>query len=127
VLADDEVLTAVILPTPPVGWQGTYLKARERTAGDFPLVSVAVGFSLIEGYIRQARVVLGGVAPVPWRSHDAEAVLEQHVPSAELATQATEVLLAQAQPLAHNAFKVDIARTLVPRAIMAVAARHRAG
>jgi xanthine dehydrogenase YagS FAD-binding subunit len=127
VLADDEVLTAVTLPTPPAGWQGTYLKARERTAGDFPLVSVAVGFSLVEGRIRQARVVLGGVAPVPWRSRDIEAVLEQHVPSAELAAQATEVLLAQAQPLSHNAFKIDITRALVPRAIMAVAAHHQAG
>jgi xanthine dehydrogenase YagS FAD-binding subunit len=64
---------------------------------------------------------------VPWRSRDVEAVLEQHVPSAELATQATEVLLAPAQPLSYNAFKIDIARALVPRAIMAVAAHHRAG
>jgi xanthine dehydrogenase YagS FAD-binding subunit len=127
VLADDEVLTAVTLPAPPAGWQGTYLKARERTAGDFPLVSVAVGFSLVEGRIHQARVVLGGIAPVPWRSREAEAVLEQHVPSAELAMQATEVLLAPAQPLSYNAFKIDIARALVPRAVMAVAAHHRAG
>ena len=127
VLADDEVLTAVTLPAPLAGWQGTYLKARERTAGDFPLVSVAVGFSLVEGQIHQARVVLGGVAPVPWRSRDAEAVLEQQVPSLELATQATAVVLVQAQPLPYNAFKVDIARALVPRAIMAVAAHHRAG
>jgi xanthine dehydrogenase YagS FAD-binding subunit len=127
VLADDEVLTAVTLPAPPAGWQGTYLKARERTAGDFPLVSVAVGFSLIEGRIHQPRLVLGGIAPVPWRSRDAEAVLAQHVPSPELATRATAVILAQAQPLAYNAFKIDIARALVPRAVMAVAAHHRAG
>ena len=53
------------------------LGARERTAGDFPVVSVAVGYALDAGRIRQARLVLGGVAPVPWRSAVAEAVLEK--------------------------------------------------
>src|SRR5262249_49517161 len=58
VLADDEVLTAVTLPPPPLSWKGTYLKARERTAGDFPLVSAAVGYALDTGAIQHARVVL---------------------------------------------------------------------
>ena len=75
VLAPDEVLTQVSLPGPVTGWQGTYLKARERTAGDFPLVSVAVGWALTNGMIQQARVVLGGVAAVPWPSPAAAAVL----------------------------------------------------
>jgi xanthine dehydrogenase YagS FAD-binding subunit len=101
-------------------WQGTYLKARERTAGDFPLVSVAVGCALRNGAIQQARLVLGGVAPVPWRSPGAEAVLEGQAPSPALATHATEAALAGVTPLSHNAFKVDIARALVARAIMAV-------
>jgi xanthine dehydrogenase YagS FAD-binding subunit len=126
VLADDEILTEVQLPACPPGWQGIYLKARERTAGDFPLVSVAVGYSLLEGRIRHARVVLGGVAPIPWRSRDAEERLENGMPSPELASQATEVALAPAHPLAHNAFKLDLARALVSRAILAVASRHQA-
>jgi xanthine dehydrogenase YagS FAD-binding subunit len=125
VLAADEMLTEVAVPASPAGWQGTYLKARERTAGDFPLVSVATGYCLNDGRIRQARLVLGGVAPTPWRYHEAEAVLEGGVPSQELASQVTEMLLAPARPLAHNAFKLDIARALVPRAILAVAAQHR--
>ena len=127
VLADDEILTAVALPACPLGWQGTYLKARERTAGDFPLVSVAVGYSVVDGRMRHVRLVFGGVAPIPWCSHDAEAVLEGGVPSRELASQATEVALARAHPLAHNAFKLDMARALVPRAILAVAAQPQAG
>jgi xanthine dehydrogenase YagS FAD-binding subunit len=125
VLAADEVLTAVTLPATLPGWQGTYLKARERTAGDFPLVSVAVGYALDAGLIRQARLVLGAVAPVPWRSPAAEAVLEEQRPSPALAGRAAAAALAGAQPLAHNAFKVEIGRALVERAIMAVASSLR--
>jgi xanthine dehydrogenase YagS FAD-binding subunit len=126
VLASNEVLTAVTLPAMPPGWRGTYLKARERTAGDFPLVSVAVGYRLEGGVIGQARLVLGGVAPVPWRSPAAEAVLVGQSPSAERAADAAATAFAQAQALPHNAFKLDIGRTLVARAIMAVARLHAA-
>jgi len=125
VLAADEVLTAVTVPAVQPGWQGTYLKARERTAGDFPIVSVAVGFALEAGRIREARLVLGGVAPIPWRSPEAEAVLEDRSPSPELAARAAAAALANAQPLAHNAYKVEIGRALVERAIMGVAASLR--
>jgi xanthine dehydrogenase YagS FAD-binding subunit len=122
VLAADEVLASVLLPTAPQGWQGTYLKARERTAGDFPVVSVAVGYALDAGRIRQARLVLGGVAPVPWRSSEAESVLEGQHLSPELAANAAAAALSTAQPLAYNAFKVEIGRALVERAITAVGA-----
>jgi xanthine dehydrogenase YagS FAD-binding subunit len=121
VLADDEVLTAVTLPALTPSWRGTYLKARERTAGDFPLVSVAVGYTLDNGIIQQARLILGGVAPTPWRSPQAEAVLEGQAPSPELAARAAEAALAEARPLHHNAFKVEIGRALIARAIMVVA------
>jgi xanthine dehydrogenase YagS FAD-binding subunit len=125
VLAADEVLTAVTLPAVLPTWQGTYLKARERTAGDFPLVSVAVGYALDAGVIRQPRLVLGGVAPVPWRSPAAEDVLEHQRPSPALAARAAATALTNAQPLAHNAFKVEIGLALVERAIMAVASSFR--
>jgi xanthine dehydrogenase YagS FAD-binding subunit len=121
VLADAEVLTAVTLPPLLLSWRGTYVKARERTAGDFPLVSAAIGYALDGGAIQHARVVLGGVAPIPWRSPQAEAVLTGQTPSPELAARAAEAALAAAQPLRHNTFKLDIAHALVARAIMAVA------
>jgi xanthine dehydrogenase YagS FAD-binding subunit len=127
VLAPDEVLTAVTLPAAPPGWRGTYVKARERTAGDFPLVSVAVGYALDTGRIRQARLVLGGVAPVPWRSPAGEAVLEDQPPSPALAARAAAAAMASAQPLSHNAFKVEIGRASVERAIIAVASSLRGG
>jgi xanthine dehydrogenase YagS FAD-binding subunit len=125
VLTPDEVLTAVTLPAGRPGWQGTYIKARERTAGDFPVVSVAIGYALDGGRIRQARLVLGGVAPVPRRSAAAEAVLEDQPPSPELASRAAATALANAQPLSQNAFKVEIARASVERAVMVVASSLR--
>ncbi|HXH08512.1 MAG TPA: xanthine dehydrogenase family protein subunit M [Alphaproteobacteria bacterium] len=125
VLAADEVLTAVTVPAPPPAWRGTYLKARERTAGDFPLVSVAIGYSLDGGRIHQARLVLGGVASIPWRSPTAEALLEGQPPSPDLAARAAASALSGAQPLAHNVFKVEIGLAVVERAIMAVAAAAR--
>jgi xanthine dehydrogenase YagS FAD-binding subunit len=125
VLAADEVVTTVALPAALPGWRGTYIKARERTAGDFPVVSVAVGYALDAGIIRQARLVLGGVAPTPWRSPAGEAVLEGQRLSAALAARAAAAALAGAQPLSHNAFKVEIGHALVERAIMTVASSLR--
>lgn len=123
VLGEAEVVVAITLPEPPEGWRGTYLKARERTAGDFPIVSVAVGYAVDHGLIRDPRLVLGGVAPVPWPSPTAAAVLNGQAPSPELAARAAAVALEAASPLAHNAFKIDIGRALIARAIMAVASR----
>jgi xanthine dehydrogenase YagS FAD-binding subunit len=117
VLAPGEVITAVTVPALAEDWRGAFLKARERTAGDFPLVSVATGFAWRHGVIQQASVVLGGVAPVPWRSPEAEAVLEGQAPSEEVAEQAAAAAFAMAQPLANNDYKVDIGRALVARAI----------
>jgi xanthine dehydrogenase YagS FAD-binding subunit len=122
-----EVLTAVTLPAPLPGWQGTYLKARERTAGDFPLVSVAVGFALSGGHIQHPRIVLGGVAPMPWRSTDAESFLLSQTASPQHAAEAADIALAGAQPLAHNGFKLDIARALIARAILTVASSLQGG
>ncbi len=124
-LAPDEVLTHIALPPPLATWRGTYLKARARTAGDFPLVSVAVGYALADGVMQQVRVILGGVAPVPWPSPAAMTLLEGQAPSATLAASAADAALAAVQPLRHNAFKVDLARPLISRAIMEVAALPR--
>lgn len=120
VLAPDEILTLISLPQLPATWRGTYLKARERTAGDFPLVSVAVGYALDAGVMQHVRVILGGVAPVPWPSPAAMTLLEGQSLSATLAASAAEAALAAVRPLRHNAFKVDMARALITRAIMAV-------
>lgn len=125
VLADGEIVLAVRVPAPPVGWRGTYLKARERTAGDFPMVSVAAGFSMEDGRARHVRIVLGAVAPVPWHVPAAEAAVGGQAVTPERAAQAAEAALAGAQPLSGNAYKLDVARALLARALLTLAAPPR--
>ncbi len=121
VLEAGEVLTAVTLPVMPSGWRGAYSKSRERTAGDFPIVSLALGYEMRDGRMTNARLVLGGVAPTPLRSLDAEAALEGQAPSAAVASAAAEAALTGATPLTHNAFKLDLARALITRAVTRLA------
>jgi xanthine dehydrogenase YagS FAD-binding subunit len=122
VLAAEEVLTFVTIPAHSTGWRGTYSKSRERTAGDFPIVSLALGCELRGGVISDVRLVLGGVAPAPLRSLDAEAELNGRPPSDDVARAAAGAALTGATPLSHNAFKLDLARALILRAVTRLAA-----
>jgi xanthine dehydrogenase YagS FAD-binding subunit len=121
VLESDEVLTAVTLPAMPAAWRGAYSKSRERTAGDFPIVSLALGYELRDGLIASARLVLGGLAPTPLRSLDAEAALEGRPPTEAAAADAADAALTGASPLTHNAFKLDLARALILRGVTRLA------
>jgi xanthine dehydrogenase YagS FAD-binding subunit len=122
VLGAGDVITNVILPSMPNAWRGLYTKSRERTAGDFPIVSGAIGYEMTDGRMRGVRVVLGGVAPTPFRSLRAEILLEGQPPSEELAKRAADAALDGAAPLSHNAFKVDLAHALIWRAVMRLSA-----
>jgi xanthine dehydrogenase YagS FAD-binding subunit len=124
VLQPGELVTSVAIPAPPPSWRGTYVKARERTAGDFPIVSLAIGYELQDATITNSRVVLGAVAPVPLRMESAEAVLNGKAPSQDVAAAAATAALAPASPLQHNAFKLDLARALIERNVLAVAQLH---
>jgi len=121
VLEAGEVLTSVTLPPMPLGWRGAYSKSRERTAGDFPIVSLALGYELRDGRMTDTRVVLGGVAPTPLRSRDAESALEGQPPTDAVASAAADAALAVATPRSHNAFKLDLARALILRGVTRLA------
>jgi xanthine dehydrogenase YagS FAD-binding subunit len=121
VLAPGEVLTSVTIPAISATWRGTYSKSRERTAGDFPIVSLALGYDLRDEAMTGVRLVLGGVAPAPLRSLDAEAELEGRPPSEAAARAAADAALTGAMPLSHNAFKLDLARALILRAVTRLA------
>jgi len=116
----DELITAVRIP-PPGSGRGTYLKAIDRKVWAFALVSVATFLRLGESRITDARIVLGGVAPVPWRASAAEAALRGSVPDDAILDRAARAALADAEPLQHNAYKVLLATTLVRRALAACA------
>jgi xanthine dehydrogenase YagS FAD-binding subunit len=120
VLGDDELIVSLRLPTPAAGARSTYLKAMDRKVWAFALVGVAASARIADGRIADARLVLGGVAPVPWPARAAEQALLGAEPSPDLFARAAEAALADAAPLEHNAYKLPLAKTLIQRALGAV-------
>ncbi|CAG8863344.1 Aldehyde oxidoreductase FAD-binding subunit PaoB [Pseudomonas fluorescens] len=125
-LADDELVTAVELPSPRFAGHSRYLKVRDRASYAFALVSVAAALELDGETITEARLALGGVAHKPWRDLDIEAQLKGKPASRETFEHAADALLGSAQPLAHNAFKVQLARNAIVRALSEAAAGENA-
>jgi xanthine dehydrogenase YagS FAD-binding subunit len=114
VLAHGELITHVHLPNTPVARLSHYLKVRDRASYEFALASAAVALEIDGGTIIRARVGLGGIATIPWRSREAETALENKPAAGETFLAAAEAALADAKPRQHNAFKVELAkRTLV--------------
>jgi xanthine dehydrogenase YagS FAD-binding subunit len=120
VLAPNELMTHMILPAPGTVRSATY-EVRFKQSHDWPLAMASVALSLNGQTIRGARVVMGAVAPVPWRSQAAEAALVGKRISEETAIAAAEAAVAGAKPMTENAYKIQLARTAVKRAIMKLA------
>lgn len=117
VIADDELIVALRVPPLPADAHSVYLKAMDRKAWAFALVSVAAVIRVDAGRIVHARLVLGGVAPVPWRATAAAERLLGAEPGADLFAQVADAALIDAQPLAHNAYKLPLSRALMRRAL----------
>lgn len=112
-----ELITAVILPPVPFAKSGVYLKLRDRTSYAFALISVAAAIDLKSDKIQNARLAIGGVAHKPWRPTEAEKFLIGKTAEAATFQQAAEIALKQAQPLSHNAYKVELAKRAIRRAL----------
>src|SRR5262245_59096943 len=117
-LAATDLLTGVRVPTPAADVISTYLKITDREAWTHAEVSVAVVLHVDGARIRTASVVLGGVAPIPWRLTDVEHFLRGTSLSAAVASQAGALAIANVQPLAKNGHKVPMASAAVERALM---------
>ena len=120
-LQHGELIVAIELPRPDFTRNYHYLKVRDRASYAFALVAVAVALDVQGGVIRQARVVLGGVAHKPWRSTEAEALLAGRPATEQSFRQAAEAAVRDARPLAHNTYKVELAKRSVTRALMRAA------
>jgi xanthine dehydrogenase YagS FAD-binding subunit len=116
-LRRDELITAVILPPPRYAAHSRYLKVRDRASYEFALVSVAAGLDLREGTIRDARVVLGGVAHKPWRATKSEQALIGRALDETAWSAAAAAATEGARPYRDNAFKVTLAQRAVMRAL----------
>ncbi|HEY6876664.1 MAG TPA: xanthine dehydrogenase family protein subunit M [Polyangiales bacterium] len=107
------LITAVELPR--LALRSHYLKLRDRASYAFALVSVAAGVQVEDDTIVEARIALGGVAHKPWRRREAESVLVGKTRAAF--PLAADVLLEGARPYPHNAFKIELARRAIVRAL----------
>jgi len=125
ILADGELITAVILPPPPAGGQ-IYRKVRDRASFDFALVSVAAVVETNGNRIRSARVALGGVAHKPWRALEAERQLAGANLSDDSFAAAGEAAVKGAQGRGHNDFKIVLAARTVAHALTEAAAQKKA-
>jgi xanthine dehydrogenase YagS FAD-binding subunit len=110
VLEPGELITAVQLPASDLAAHSTYRKVRDRSSYAFALVSVAAALEIDGDAIADARIALGGVAPKPWRAWRAEDALRGRPATEATFLQAADAELADARPLAGNAFKVDLTR-----------------
>lgn len=120
-LHPDELLTAIRVPQPKPGTRSAYHKQKEKESNDWPLADVAVALQLSSGTVQRASIVLGAVAPVPWRVKAAEDELTGRAVDENAAHRAAKAAVAGAKPLAGNAYKVAILETIIRRTILEAA------
>ena len=121
VLGDDEMLVSIGVPAGGSGVRSGYHKVMDRETWTHAVASAAVVLDMEGDTCRSARIVLGGVAPIPWRVPAAEALLAGQRVTAELAETVGSAAVSGARPLEKNAYKVPLTRRLVERTVLAVA------
>lgn len=122
-LREDEVLASVDFPAAREGMRSTYHKVMDREAWTHAIVSAALVLDMDKDVCRSARIVLGGVAPIPWRVPEAEKLLAGQRITPDLSAKAAEIAVAGANPLAKNGYKVPLTREIVQRQVLALATR----
>jgi xanthine dehydrogenase YagS FAD-binding subunit len=120
VLAKDEVLTAIQLPSARPNVRSTYHKVLDREAWTHAVVSAAIALEMDHEICRSARIVLGGVAPIPWRLPKVEAMLVGQRITPELAAKAGEAAVEGAHPLAKNKYKIPLTKAVVRRTLLSL-------
>jgi xanthine dehydrogenase YagS FAD-binding subunit len=122
VLQPNEIVTLITVPAPAAGTKSHYMKVRHKEGFDWALAGAAVVLQMAGSTVKDCRIVLSGVAPIPWRSHEAEAVLKGKTLTAALAEKAGAAAVAMAKPLGKNQYKVPLTRNVVMSAVL-----HAAG
>ena len=123
ILASGEILSGVELPPAAAGRRSTYYKVMDRETWTHAVASAAIVLDMDKDVCRSASIVLGGVAPIPWRVPDAEHLLAGQRITPDLAAKVGEAAIAGAQPLAKNAYKVPLTKALVRRTVLELATR----
>jgi xanthine dehydrogenase YagS FAD-binding subunit len=121
VLEQGEIVTKVILPPPVSGIKSAYRKVRARRSWDFALAGAALALRMSGGKVSDARIVLCGAAPIPWRSVDAEKALIGNVIDEDTIKRTAASSVKGAQPLKHNAYKIPLFRGMIEEELMNIA------
>ena len=117
VLQPDEIVTHIILPAP--GQKSASYEVRFKQSHDWPLAAATVNLMMAGSVVKSARIVMGAVAPIPWRAQAAERVLAGKAITEAIATEAANAAVTGARAMTGNQYKIQIARTAVKRAILA--------
>ena len=125
VLGNEDVLATIELPIARAGMRSAYHKVMDREAWTHAVVSAAVVLEMNQDICRAAHIVLGGVAPIPWRVPEAEGLLVGQRLTQELAREVGEAAVEGARPLSKNGYKVPLTSAVVERTVLAVAAADR--
>ena len=120
ILKPNEIVTEILLPPSAKGLRSSYRKVRARRSWDFALASVALALQFDGDKIAKARVVLGGAAPVPWRSKEVEEMITGRHLDAETVIRAAAAAVKNAQPLKHNGYKIPLFRGTMEEALTAM-------
>jgi len=121
ILKPNEIVTEILLPPQAKGLHSSYRKVRARRSWDFALASVALALQFDGDKIARARVVLGGAAPVPWRSKEVEEAITGRRLDTETVTRASAAAVKNAQPLKHNGYKISLFRGMIEEELTAIA------
>jgi xanthine dehydrogenase YagS FAD-binding subunit len=122
VLEPGEIVADILLPAPAAGLRSTYRKVRARASWDFALAGAAIAVILAGDVVKDARVFLSGVAPLPWRAREVEAALAGRRLVPATITRAAAAALPKPEPLEHNGYKVPMIRGLIEERLSALAA-----
>jgi xanthine dehydrogenase YagS FAD-binding subunit len=120
VMKPDEVLGEILLPSAS-GFVNASYEVRQKQALDWPLAAAAAALRLRGKAVEQARLVLGHVAPIPWRAREAESSLQGKIVNEATAAEAAHLALKEARPLSKNGYKVQLAEVALKRAILKAA------
>jgi xanthine dehydrogenase YagS FAD-binding subunit len=121
-LQPSDLITAFVIPPTPFARRSLYLKIRDRESFEFALASAAVALDLTDGTVREARIALGGVATVPWRAKQAEAMLKGQPFNGDVLTAAANKAFEDAHARTHNAYKIELGKRTLVRALHQAAA-----
>jgi xanthine dehydrogenase YagS FAD-binding subunit len=119
-LTPDEIVTEILLPPPRPGWRSSYRKVRARGSWDFALAGVALAIKFRGEVVEEARVVLSGAAPIPWRSREVEEFITGKQLDGETAAGAAQAAVKDAHPLKSNGYKVPLFRGVIEEELLKI-------